>query len=117
MNRVIPGTITVEGREFLYVEAKNEETFVEFMNNAASFTPPLPPSTKGAVLDGLILIVTPNKKRFLGLSYKGTVKIWRNMLTDYCKESGVQWASIDEDKLITSDESTFPLEDCVVNFL
>ncbi len=105
------------GREYLYIEISDDVVFHELVDTVFSSNTHIPDPVHGGIGEEKTVIITPNNKRFFGLSYKGDLRGWNAKLTAYCKATGFQWASIDEDKLITSDGSTFPLEDCVVNFL
>lgn len=115
MARNIPGTIEVEGREFLYVETLQGEGFEEIIDAALS-TSDVPLPKAGGVIEERVRILLEDGTSLLGISYKGDLAGWRAKLLAYCKAKDRRWGIASSQKLALSDGTERILGECEVVF-
>jgi hypothetical protein len=116
MSRPLPGTVDVEGREFIYVEAPIGGTFSRLVQDILASCPGAPLPQAGGVLEEKARLVLPDKTSLLAISYKGDLASWRNKIAGYCKERGRKWAIIKNQNLAVSDGTEVPVSVCEVGF-
>lgn len=116
MIRSIPGTIEVPGREFIYIEAAENETFSTLLDEAMEARPNVPMPDSGGVIEERVRVSLSDSVSLLGMSYKGDVEGWRNMLTTYCASRGKMWGIAKKGILFVSDGSEVPLSHANVTF-
>lgn len=117
MNRTIPGTTTVEGREFLYVEILDETILSDLVDDVLSACGTLPLPKSGGIIEEKTQIIRRNGASYLGFSYKGDLEGWRNKVVNYCLATQRKWASIYNGDLVISDGTHVPLAECKANFM
>ena len=74
MNRTIPGTIEVEGREFFYVEALLGECFDEILDEALAGSPGVPLPKFGGVIEEKVRILLDGGTSLMGISVQRQTK-------------------------------------------
>lgn len=116
MNREIPGTLDVKGREFLYVEALQGQGFSEIVDEAMAMSPGLPLPKTGGVIEEKARILLNNGNSLLAVSYKGDLAGWKTRLVSYCQAKGRKWGSVSGRKVILSDGTELQLAECEVIF-
>jgi hypothetical protein len=117
MTRSLPGTVDVEGREFIYVESLNAHDLACLADEmfSACATAPLPHS--GGIIEGKAQIMLPDKTSFLAFSYKGDLQGWKTKVVSYCKANGRKWGFVRNGLFVTSAGKEVFLADCEVQFL
>ncbi len=116
MEREIPGSIDVEGREFFYIEVNENERFEEIIENSMIETPEIPMPTFGGIIEEKVRLVIHGKMSLLGISYKGDLQGWRGKLQEYCLARNRNWGIVSEGKLILSNTAQMDLSACEVIF-
>jgi len=116
MGQHIPGTINVEGREFLYVEIRVGEQFRFVIDNALAGSPDLPLPKSGGVIEEKVRIILDSSTSLLGISYKGDVPAWRAKVEAYCNANHRRWGIVSAKELILSDGTKRDLGECEVVF-
>src|SRR5437867_2797980 len=114
MARQIPGSVQVEGREFLYVEIRSGEQFNELMDKIFACCPAATSPRSGGILGEKASITLRNDTVLLGISYKGDLEGWRTKIQGFCKESGRLFAIPSGGKLVLVDGTTVAFSDCKV---
>jgi hypothetical protein len=114
VNRQIPGTIQVEGREFLYLEISSGNEFSELMDRIFISCPTVPQPRSGGVLGENVWITLGDNTVLFGISYKGDLEGWRKKILAFCKENGRRFAIPSSDGLMFADGSAVPFSDCKV---
>ena len=116
MQRVVPGSIVVEGRAFLYFQMPSYMEFKTIFRkigqwvNAAGEVP----KTGGMVSEN-VEVEAPDRRRFYGLSFKGDRERWERAILRFAEEHRVPVARVSNDRIYTSD-SEFLLSQCRVTF-
>lgn len=116
MNHVIPGTIEVEGREFLYVETLSGEEFNHILDEALTSSPNVPIPKAGGVIEEKVRIVLDDGTSLLGVSYKGDLAGWKAKLLAYCNAKHRRHGIASHRKLSLSDGTELALDECDVIF-
>jgi hypothetical protein len=110
MNRPLPGSIAIEGREFLYVQYSDDAQFRKCFFRI----PCVPLPAEGGILNEEVTIALPQEIRLHGVSYKGDIDGWRRCLLEWCMKSGLVWGEIVGDSIVLSNGETQPLQDCKI---
>ena len=123
INRHIPGTIKVEGREFLYVADDGEDFFrkkkrskVKKESLFSKLTSLFFMAKEGGALTENCKIWLPTNELFHGLSYKGDIEGWRKGITLGANHLGLLIAKISGENIEISDGRIYALSDCKVEF-
>ncbi len=114
--RYIPGTIKVEGREFLYVADDGKEKFVRnglFKEVTQKVVPPIPKS--GGALSENCRLWLPTGELFHALSYKGDIEGWHKQIINGADLLGLLTGAIINDNIELSDGREFKLSDCKID--
>jgi hypothetical protein len=114
IKRHIPGTMQVEGREFLFVEVRSNEVFTELVDKIFASCPTVSPPRSGGILEEKAWITLQDNTLLLGVSYKGDLQGWRKKIQGFCKESGRMFGIPSSDKLLLADGTSVALSDCKV---
>ena len=115
LQREIPGTIFVEGREFWYIEEQGLNEFdALFKKLVRAIDPPLAKS--GGVITGGCELTLPDKRRFHAISYKGDLEGWRNQIVEGAKKIGISIAKIEDKMLVVSSGEVVDLGSCISRF-
>ena len=112
--RNIPGTISVQGREFAYIESGGRDAFDALFPKLTTYADELP-GDGGAISTNAVLSL-PDGRRLYGISYRGDLEGWRRAIEAACGFLGYELAMIEGDVLRLSDGTVVPLADCVVEF-
>ncbi len=111
----LPGKEEFEFREYKYIHIKSNIGKINknnFVNVLAGANMPLIPKSGGVVNENFI-IITPNEKRFYGLSYSKDISGWRQQITKGAELLDVETAEIKNGKhFIISNGENYELKDC-----
>lgn len=116
MQRVIPGMIDVDGREFLYVEIRDAEDFDSIIDASLGANPDVPMPRAGGVIEEKTRLTLADGTSLLAMSYKGDLNGWRAKLTAFCAMQSRRWGTASHQVLHMSDGTTFSLRDCTASF-
>lgn len=114
-NRPTPGTLEIEGREFLYIESPLEEDYGQMGDLAFSVSKDTPLPSSGGALEEGVRIHLGDGTSFIGLSYKGDIEGWRTKFITFCKRTGRAYASIKNNQFVVSTGATFPLKELEID--
>ncbi|WP_262151760.1 hypothetical protein [Chryseobacterium foetidum] len=111
----LPGKEESELREYRYIHIKsnigkiNKDNFVNAI--AAANTPLIPKN--GGVLNENFIIITPDEKRFYGLSYSKDIIGWRQQIIKGAALLDVETAQIKNgEHFAVSNGENYELKDC-----
>jgi hypothetical protein len=113
MERAIPGTVAIEGREYLYVEA---ESYHDFMDGVVADTDSPKPSSGGS-LDELVRIRLPSGHSLIGLSYKGDLRGWRALMEAVCVAEDRLLGTIRSGCIHLASGDVYSLAECSITML
>ncbi|MEZ2311574.1 hypothetical protein AB6809_33615 [Paraburkholderia sp. RCC_158] len=113
--RVIPGTVAVDGTEFIYFSDDGKNNFRKQFRNLTEFTTP-PYAQSGGVNERGCAIALPDGQLFHAIAYHGDTEGWRKDIHAGAKALSVLLAKIEGDKLVVSDGRTFSLNECKIAF-
>lgn len=122
INRHIPGTIKVEGREYLYISEDGEDFFtknsraVEKQSLFDKVTSLFEIAQSGGVISENCKLRLPTNELFHGLSYKGDIEGWRKQIEQGAELLGLLTGKISENNLELSDGRIYALSDCKIEF-
>lgn len=111
MARDVPGTIPVEGREFIYIEWNNTETFSAFFQKIPTCGDSPFPTSGGSINENAI-IELPDGRQMFGLSYKGDIAGWRRKIIECCETNKLIWATINQQLIKLSNDEEYLLGKC-----
>lgn len=112
----IPGTVFVPGREFRYVNCDNEPNLAELFRRVTGAVQPTLAKSGAVVTENCVLTI-PDGGRFFALSYKGDIEGWREQIGRGAKLKGKLLAQIEGNVLAIEDGRSFPLAECVTEFV
>ena len=112
--RSIPGTQTVEGREYCYIEYSGDDFDSEFLRLVQANQPT--ESTNGGAITGGCELTLPDGRKFHAMSYKGDLLGWCKQVEIGAKMLGRLTARISDEDLYVVDSSKVPLASCNVRF-
>ncbi|RLJ79521.1 hypothetical protein [Pedobacter alluvionis] len=111
----LPGKEEFEFREYRYIHIKSNIGKINkgnFVNAIAAANTPLIPKS-GGVLNENFIIITPNEKRFYGLSYSKDISGWRQQIEKGAALLDVETAEIKNgEKFVVSNGENYDLKDC-----
>jgi len=116
VRRNIPGIREVKGREFMYLESKEGETFHQLVNSISSMCPNAVMPQSGGAGGENVRIKLKDNIALMGISYKGDIKGWRARFVGFCKMTSRKYGFIREGRLFLSDDSSQSLEDVEISF-
>ncbi|WP_081075663.1 hypothetical protein [Burkholderia territorii] len=114
-SRVVPGSVTVAGTEFVYFSDDGKHPFRKQFKNLTEFTNP-PHAQHGGVNERGCRIKLPDGRKFHAIGYHGDIEGWRLDIESGAKALNVLLARIDGERFIVSDGQTFELSQCEVEF-
>lgn len=117
MNRCIPGTEEVTGREFIYIESPADEDFQQLITSVFANVADVELPTTGGVVEERARIFLEKDRSLLGISYKGDIDGWRAKLIKFCGESGRVYGFIKEYRLVLSNGASPLLEELSVQLV
>ena len=115
LGRAIPGTQEVKGREFMYIESREGETFHQIVDSAFDARSIARPKAGGA-MELKVQIKLKDGVFLRGISYKGDIERWRAGFVGFCVATGRKYGSIKQGRLLLSDGSSSLLEELEVTF-
>jgi hypothetical protein len=113
--RPIPGTVAIEGREFMYVADPGREPFAELFKRLVRQVDPPRMKKGGALIEGCAVEV-PGGQRFQAVSYKGDLEGWRAQLSEGARALDLVTARVSGDSLTADDGRSYALANCTVRF-
>lgn len=113
--KVIPGTVAVEGKEFVYFSDDGKNTARKQFNTLTQYTNP-PHAKHGGVVSQGCSIALPDGSIFYAVSYHGDVEGWRKDIEEGARALHVSLAMIENGAFVISDGRRFSLEDCKATF-
>ncbi|WP_458762571.1 hypothetical protein [Cupriavidus basilensis] len=113
--RVIPGTVAVEGTEFVYFADDGEYKFRKQFRNLTEFTNP-PNAKSGGVNERGCRITLSSGQLFHAIGYHGDLEGWRKDIEAGAQAMHLLLARIEGDKFVVSDGRLFPLSECKIEF-
>lgn len=122
INRHIPGTIKVEGREYLYISDDGEDLFtkggrtVKGQSLFDKVNSLFKIAQSGGVISENCKLRLPTNELFHGLSYKGDIEGWRKQIEQGAEQLGLLTGEISENNIELSDGRIYALSDCKVEF-
>jgi hypothetical protein len=106
--RIVPGMISVEGREYWYVQDNGKDDIDhQFHEVITAIEPPL--HAKGGALTGGCELTLPDGRKFHAFSYKGDLDGWRKQIANGAEKLGLAAARVVDGNLIFSDGNVVPL--------
>jgi hypothetical protein len=113
-DREIPGTHTVEGREYCYFECADENCELIFQRLVRAITPAIP--TDGGAITGGCELTLPDGRKFHAMSYKGDLLGWRMQIERGAEYLEIVTAKLVEDNLVVTNSEEIPLAICKPRF-
>ena len=113
MQRPVPGTVPVEGTEFLYFESQDEQHFTDVFFNLREYGGGAVPQSGGAVEEGAIIHL-PDGRQMFGVSYHGDLEGWRKNIESACEALGLEIGRIEGRAIRLSSGDEIPLKDCTI---
>ena len=113
MDRPMPGSMPIEGREFMYLEGQGAEAFAKVFPTLVSAGGD-PKPKHGGMLNEAAVIKLPTGKWLHGVSYKGDLKGWRRSLIAACQNLGSLWGEVVEGRVRLSNGQEYSLDECIV---
>ena len=113
--RPIPGSVTVDGRQFVYVECPAGKSFSDYFNEIGTFSGAPYPKAGGSINEEAVLTLSDGV-RLHGLSYKGDLEGWGANIKAMCDSQGLAYGRIDGDLVHRSDGSAEPLSECQIEY-
>jgi hypothetical protein len=116
MRRPLPGTQEVRGREFMYVESAESETFHQLVNLISANCPAVATPRFGGAIEEKVRVTLKNGISLIGISYKGDIEGWRARFVGFCEASGRKYAFIKQGRFSLSDGLSCSIEDLEIRF-
>lgn len=116
MNRTIPGTVDIEGVEYLYVQVVDNEGFRLFVDEAMKSCEDVPLPQSGGVIEEKARIALEDDSSLLAVSYRGDISGWRRKLTAFCESTGRKWGVASNHRITLSDGTEIDLSSSEVTF-
>lgn len=116
MERTIPGSVEVTGREFFYIENSGFTDFHQLINAVMKTNEDLPLPQDGGAIEEKTRLLLEEGMELDALSYKGDITGWRRKLTAYCEQNNLKWGIASQNRLKLSDQSERDLRKCNVIF-
>lgn len=116
--RVVPGTLAVAGREFLFVGCNadlSERELGDEFHKVLSASPFTPRDGSAALTENCTLTL-PSGECFFGLSYKGDIEGWRRKAIEGARALGRRTATVEGGALTIDDGRRVSVKDCAVRF-
>ena len=113
--RLVPGSIASEGREWWYVEVEGPIDFKGLFREIVRAVQPAIPTGGGAMEEGCELTL-PDGRKFHALSYRGDLSGWRRQIAEGAKKVGVKAAPVVDGQLVLSEAERMPISDCIARF-
>ncbi|QVN18997.1 hypothetical protein [Burkholderia pyrrocinia] len=113
--RVIPGTVKVDGTEFIYFSDDGVNKFRKQFKNVTEFTNP-PNAKSGGVSERGCRIASPDGRLFHAIGYHGDIEGWRKDVAAGAQAFGLLVARVEAGLFVISDGNSFSLDQCRVDF-
>lgn len=116
MQRPIPGTVQVDGREFFYIESEVGEDFHALTGKAIELNGDNELPRSGGVIEEKVRIRISDETVLSGISYKGDVLTWRRILVNFATTDQREYGISDNGILTLSSGQKIELSSCDVSF-
>lgn len=113
--RVIPGTVAIEGKEFIYFADDGKSTVRKQFNALLSIVAPRHAASGGRTSQAC-RITLPDGQLFHAMSYHGDLEGWRKDIEAGAQALNLLLARIEGDMFVVSDGRLFPLSECKIEF-
>ena len=113
--RVVPGTIPVDGKVFVYFEDDGINTFKKQFVLLTQYAKH-PNAQSGGVISQGCALTLPDGSLFHAISYHGDIVGWEKDLAEGARGLHVVLATIDECRIVVADGRQFDLSDCKAEF-
>lgn len=113
VNKNIPGTVLVDGKEFVYFSDNGVGTPRAQFKALTQFTNP-PNAKSGGVNTQGASITLPDNSTFYAIAYHGDIPGWRKDIQEGAQGLHVLLGKIEGDTFIVSDGRVFPLPTCKI---
>jgi hypothetical protein len=115
LGKEIPGTVVIEGKEFVYFLDNGKASLREQFKALTQFTNP-PNAKNGGVNTQGARIILPDDSTFYAIAYHGDIVGWRKDIQEGAEGLGVLLGKIESNNIAISDGRSIPLSDCKVVF-
>jgi len=116
VTRSIPGSVTVDGREFMYVKVFSGDRFSKLLDEAEELDSVTSFVKSGGVIEEKAQLAIDDGSRLLAISYKGDIDGWRRLFIASCEKHGRRWGVARGGKLKLSDGTEIRLTPSSVTF-
>ncbi len=113
--RVIPGSVSVPGREFRYLRCASQLKFTKLFDELGDYRSDPAPRSGGLISENAVL-GTPTGEQYFGVSYKGDVDGWRAHVAGFCVAAGIDCAVVVDGRLQLPEGESVALSDCDAEF-
>jgi len=113
--RNVPGTLSVSGREYWYVEDDGRGRFDSLFQDLVSAVSPRRYESGGAITGGCELTL-PDGRKFNALSFKGDLEGWREQIVGGARKLHLDAARAVDGQLIFVNGDTLRISDCTARF-
>ena len=115
--RGIPGLQQSPNRGYLYLEVPTKAAMKKFLRKTDDDIPDVPSPRSGGMLTENIVITTPDKRAFSGLSFQGDLPGWDGFLRAHAKRLAIGIAVIDPGRAeIVYEGGSCSLAGCVIAY-
>lgn len=115
--RGIPGLHHNPDRQYLYIEVPSKAAMKKFLRQTDEDLRDVPSPKDGGMITENIIITTPEKRAFCGVSFRGDLAGWDAFLRGHAKRLGIGVASINPGKAeIVYDGGSSSLAGCVLAY-
>jgi hypothetical protein len=116
MSRSIPGTVAIEGREFMYIEIFGGERFSTLLDDEEQLGSEIPMPKSGGAMEEKARLSLQGGASLIAISYKGDVPGWRKRFIACCEKKGRRWGIPKDQTLVLSDGTTLSLPESNTTF-
>lgn len=113
--RVIPGTVAIDGSEFVYFSDDGVSHFRKQFKKLTEFTNP-PNAKSGGVSERGCKVTLPDGQLFHAIGYHGDIEGWRKDIEAGARALHLLLARIEGSVFVVSDGRSFPLDECKIDF-
>ena len=110
---LMPGFVTSPRREYLYIQTPDPAAFSREFSTIGDLFLGVPPSSGGLINEEALIVVDSRPQIDLcGVSFRGDIKAWENVIVDHCSRGSRIYGIIDPSGVHLSDGRFIPWSDC-----
>jgi hypothetical protein len=119
--RIIPGTLSISGRNFMYIQGEDENHFEKIFREMGELIRSLKadktqfPQSGGMITEN-VEIITPDGISFFGISYKGDLKNWEKCVRTFANDRNLKLAIPFQKVFQVENGRAYSFDECSVNF-